>query len=247
MKYGWGVGLSIALTSLLWAAQPWEKKAADWSAADVQRLLTTSPWAQAVDATVTDPQDQPEPPAPEPLPGAKEAGLKGGPTTPRWDGGVGRNRMGRLPTIPVVVRWDSAAPILEALNRSGGLKPHTEGAPPQDYCITVLGLVPTGRYRAAGKPETTSRSDDAIDARNPEELLEAFMLSSRLRPRGAAEIRPGNVRLDPATGAVYIFFPRTHAIELNQKEVLFVTRFGGLNVRTKFRLAAMKYQGKLEL
>jgi hypothetical protein len=107
--------------------------------------------------------------------------------------------------------------------------------------------VPTGRYRAVGQPQTTSRSDDTVDARNPEDLLEAFMSSSRLRPKGAAEIRPENVQLDPSTGAVHIFFPRTRPIELDQKEVVFVTHFGGLNVKTKFRLAAMKMQGKLEL
>ncbi|HEY3938230.1 MAG TPA: hypothetical protein VGL97_12420 [Bryobacteraceae bacterium] len=247
MKNGLGLGLSIALASLLSAAQPWDKKPADWTAADIDHLLTTSPWVQPTAATVTDPQDEPEQPAPGPLPGAKEAGLPGAPHGAPWDGGPGRNRMGSLPTIPVVVRWDSAMPIQQALKRSTAQSTATPDAYPHDYHITVLGLIPAGRYRAAGQPQTTSSSDNAVDARNPEELLEAFMSSSRLLPRNGVEIHPENVQLDPSTGAVHIFFPRTHPIELKQKEVLFVTHFGSLNVRTKFRLTAMKVQGKLEL
>jgi hypothetical protein len=247
MKNGRGLGLSIALASLLSAAQPWDKKPADWTPADIDHLLTTSPWVQPTAATVTDPQDEPEQPAPAPLPGAKEAGLPGAPHGAPWDGGPGRNRMGRLPTVPVVVRWDSAVLIRQALERSTAQSAPAPDSYPRDYCVTVLGLVPAGRYRAVGQPQTTSRSDNAIDARNPEELLEAFMSYSRLLPGNGVEIRPENVQLDPSTGAVHIFFPRTHPIELKQKEVLFVTHFGGLNVKTKFHLSDMKVQGNLEL
>ena len=52
---------------------------------------------------------------------------------------------------------------------------------------------------------------------------------------------------DPATGTVRIFFPRSRPIDTSEKEAVFITHFGSLNVRAKFRLAAMKYHGAIEL
>lgn len=227
---------------------PWEKASTQWTDRDAQVVLATSPWAQSVSAVMADPRDEMEKYS-EPLPGPERAGLAGHtnptPTGGRWDGAVGRNRMGSLPSLPVVVRWDSALPVREALRHSGGA-PDSD-ASSADYIITVTGLIPAGRYRAAGHAETSSNSDGTSDARNPEELLEAFMSFSRLLPRGAAAIVPRNVRLDPASGAVHIFFPRTHPVEAGSKEVLFLTRFGGFTVRAKFRIQDMQYQGKLTL
>ena len=55
------------------------------------------------------------------------------------------------------------------------------------------------------------------------------------------------MKLDPATGVVRIFFSRKTAIDPEQKEVLFTTHFGKLNVKAKFKISAMKYHGKIEL
>ena len=99
----------------------------------------------------------------------------------RWDGGTGRNSMGSLPSLPVTVRWDSALPVREALRRVSGSE--TPGASSGDYVITLTGLIPAGRYHSAGRADTSSNSDGVSDKRNPEELLEAFMSSSRLLPR----------------------------------------------------------------
>ena len=86
---------------------PWKKDAAQWTDRDAQLVLATSPWTQSVDATMHDPRDAMEEYS-APLPGAERAGLAGqtNPTAPagHWDGGAGRNRMGSLPSLPVVVR-----------------------------------------------------------------------------------------------------------------------------------------------
>jgi hypothetical protein len=227
---------------------PWDKDSTQWTDRDVQLMLASSPWVQSVSAVMADPRDEMEQYS-EPLPGAERAGMAGKtnptPNSGRWDGGIGRNRMGTLPSLPVVVRWDSALPVREALRRSAGSPaPDFSSA---DYIITVTGLIPAGRYRSAGHTEASSNSDSSADARNPEELLEAFMSFSRLLPRGAAAIAPRNARLDPASGAVHIFFPRTHPIEAGSKDVVFLTRFGGFTVRAKFRIKDMRYEGKLTL
>lgn len=249
--------LPVALSLLLaWAAiaapssQPWDKSSTEWTPAELAQVLSNSPWSQQSSAVMADPADSIEPANNSATPIAGMAGANNNARTggDHWDGEIGRNRKGHLATVPVSVRWESALPVREALRKSSTA---TASGPapgdPNDYILSVTGLIPGGRYRAAGTPETASHSDDTADSRNPEEVLEAFMQNSALVSKGFARIRPENVKLDPATGAIQIFFPRSHPIELHRKEVVFVTHFGGLTVQTRFRLAAMKYQGKLEL
>ena len=243
--------LPVALSALLWAADPWQKDASTWSADDIRHLLTNSPWAIQTSATIKDPDDDIEP-ARAQLPGAAQAGMAGSSNGAgngeRWDGGIGRNRMGHLPSLPVTVRWDSAQPVREALQRlKDPPKQVLSEAASGSYIITVAGLVPLNRYRPAGRADATSATDDSIDARNPEELLEGFMGASTLIPRGQPAIHPENVKLDPATGEVHIFFPRIHPISPDSKEVFFRTRFGSMYVNARFRLKDMKYRGELGL
>jgi hypothetical protein len=231
------------------ASQPWDRPSNTWTPDDVNRILASSPWTLQVSAAMADPLDirEPQPTNTPPLnPAQNGPGGTPNPATPPWDGGPGHNRMGRLATVPVTVRWDSAAPVREALAKAGtASKPVAE--PATAYVITLQGLIPSGKYRSAGHTESTSQSDSSTDARNPEEVLEAFMSYSKLMPRGGSAIHPENVRLDADTGAIHIFFPRDHPLESGFKEVDFTTHFGGLNVRAKFRLPGMKYQGKLAL
>jgi hypothetical protein len=235
----WAGGFALWLASVVLRAAhapppPWEKPVDSWSAEDVAALLSNSPWALQTVAEMEDPADAIEP-AP---PGPPDTGERG-PNKKPWDGGVGRNRMGHLATIPVTIRWDSALPVRQAQKDLA--------APPQFYVISLSGLVPPGRYRAAGQTETSSTSDGSFDSRNPEEVLEAFMAYSMISEKGGPDLGPENVKLDPVTGVVRIFFPRKPALDPDQKEVLFVTHFGKLHVRAKFRLASMKYHGNLEL
>ena len=227
------------------SGDPWDKDAAQWTDQDAQLVLTDSPWVQSVEAEMHDPRDDREEYS-TPPPAGERAGMAGqtNPVAPqgRWDGGAGRNSMGSLPSLPVTVRWDSALPVREALRHVSGSEP--PGVSSGDYVITLTGLIPAGRYRSAGRADTSSNSDGASDKRNPEELLEAFMSSSRLLPRGETAIAPTNVRLDSASGALHIFFPRSRPIEAKAKEVVFATRFGGFKVRAKFRVKDMRYQGK---
>ena len=155
---------------------------------------------------------------------------------------------GGTPSLPVMVRWDSALPVRQALLRSQSGEP-AEAA--KDYVISVLGLVPAGTYRRAGRLDTQSTSDTldstGRDAHDPEEMLEGLMSTSRLFPHGLPPITPEDVKLDPATGAIHLFFPRSEAISLPNKEVAFATRFGSMKIQKTFRLKDMVYKGKLEL
>ena len=247
-----GAILGLAVAGVLLAAQPWSKKdPSQWTADDVARVLGDSPWALPSGA-IFGIQPDDDPPAPQELPGAAQAGLAGAQNSNQhWDGGVGRLDRYQVPTLNVTVRWDSALPERLALRRqqelgNGSAPPYTTAQADKDYIITVAGLVPAGRYHSVGQAETKSSSDDSVDARNPESMLEGLMQYSRLVTRAGA-IRAEDAKLDAASGAIHLFFPRTHPITQGDKEVLFETRFGSLSVAQKFRLKDMLYRGRLEL
>jgi len=73
------------------------------------------------------------------------------------------------------------------------------------------------------------------------------MTSSSLRIPGKKLILPEDVKFDPETGALHLYFPRTAPIQISDKEVAFVTRFGSLYVEKHFRLKEMTYKGALDL
>ncbi len=241
------VALAIGSGMLLWASQqPW--KAGDpqqWTAQDAERVLTQSPWAQSAGASFALAGDSDPPPGPSI--GAPQAGMASphGATDGRWDGGVGRADRNGPPTLYVTVRWDSALPVRQAAERNHAANHYAPEQLRKDYILTVIGLVPGGRY---GRPELNTRSgESATDVRNPEEMLEGVMRYSRLFPRGKSAIRPEDAKLDSATGDLHLFFPRSEKIALSDKEVTFEMRFGSLSVLKRFRLKDMVYQGQLEL
>jgi hypothetical protein len=245
------------LAGIVNATQPWTKKdAAQWSSEEVQQLLTRSPWAQEASATFTTKVED-EPPAASQLPGPAQAGMAGrnGVSDGRWDGGVGRNDRGGMPSLSVIVRWESALPVREALQREQSISAsdpnrHAEFTDKQvekEYIISVLGLIPASRYRSVAEAETVSRSDDSVDTKNPEEMLEGLMKTSRLILRDHPPVTPEDVKLDASTGTIYLFFPRTRPISASEKEVVFATRFGSLVIEKRFHLKDMTYKGKLEL
>lgn len=243
--------LLLLLPAGMAASQPWARKdPQQWTTADTSHLLLDSPWAQQTGVTFgIKPEEEYVPPQ---LPGAAEAGLPGQQQSNiHWDGGVGRNDRYNTPTLNVTVRWDSALPERLALARDqtldkSSVAPYSAEQAGKDYIITIVGLVPGGRYRTVGSPAAVSSSDDSVDSRNPEPLLEGLMVNSRLLTATGA-IRPENVKLDGETGTLHFFFSREHAINLSDKEVVFESRFGSLTVSQKFRLKDMVYKGKLEL
>jgi hypothetical protein len=243
------VWLSAAI--LVCAADQWaqvtSRKAAEWSPAEVERLLNDSPWSLPVPAVMDDPADQADV-APAPMPTPEQSGTQGRSNqgAARWDGGIGKNRMGRLPTIPVTVRWESAGIMQAALLQAH--KPLTDGlaaATGKSYVLSVTGLIPAHRYHSSTLMGTKKSSSGDPDPSDPEEVLESFMAKTSITFKGGS-VRPENVRLDADTGTIHIFFPRAD-ISQRTREVFFVTSFGSMHVQAKFRLKDMAVQGKLDL
>lgn len=239
--------LLSALALSLLASQPW--KAGDperWTAQDVQRILTDSPWAQRAPASFGIAEEQEQTPPPGPSTDAPQAGMAGphGATDGRWDGGVGRVQHTGPPILDVTVRWDSALPVRQAMERAHEVVGYEGNRIRKDYIITVIGLIPGGRH---DRNEPSGSAQDSAAAVDQNELLAGLMRYSRLWPKGKSPLRPEDAKLDSATGVLHLFFPRTGDIAEDDKEVTFETRFGSLTVVKRFRLKDLLYKGQLEL
>jgi hypothetical protein len=228
------VAAVVVCAGEIWSSKDYTR----WSAEDVNRLLTDSPWAKQASASFSIPQKEEEHPV-IPPPGASTANMGGtrGVADGRWDGGVGRNIDDSSPKLPVTIRWDSALPIRQALLRSrfgdhvsepGDLKQNLN-QPERDYIITVIGLLASHQ------------------SRDREHMEKELMGAAKLIRTGKAPIKPENVTLDASIGAIQVLFPRTDAISPDDKEVTFELQFGSIKVMKKFRLKAMTYKGRLEL
>jgi hypothetical protein len=233
----------LAATIVLCAGELWSRKNyTEWSAEDVNRVLTHSPWVRQVNALLsTAPREVDRSVIPPPGASTNNMGGTRGVTDGRWDGGVGSPADDSGPKLPVTIRWDTALPVREALirSRSGDHLSSSEDArhhlddslnkPEKDYIITVTGLLTNDQ------------------ARDRERVRKELMGAAKLIRTGKPPVRAENVALDASAGAIQVLFPRTEPISLADKEVTFQMQFGSMRVEKRFRLKAMIYKGKLEL
>ena len=154
-------------------------------------------------------------------------------------------------SMNVTVRWQSALPIQQALQKQGSLsedetKALTD-ASHKDYIITVVGF----RMRSRSGDIDSSDSDQDRDqgAKNNDELRSRFLDAARLVPRGKSPIYAEDIQFEGPNGAseIRFLFPRTKAISADDKEVVFEFESQGMKLEHKFRLSDMTYQGKLAL
>jgi hypothetical protein len=231
----------------LLAADFWESKPfPEWSDKELQRIMTNSPWARPVTATmmpVRVPQRQ-EPltsglPDPSnPAPGTSDPGLPGG--------NAGRSGLGEtagvsgLATLPVQIRWISALPIKQAQMRSKygkqaatapEAKKFLEQAPAL-YIVAVAGI--PGFVVSAGGGDAAR---------------ESIAKSTTLTVKGKEPLRPVAIQFVPAGPNVDVIvgFERKTEITLEDQEVELTSMIGAVNVKTKFKLKDMVVKGKLEL
>ena len=246
---------AVATAALVYASEPWSKDYRKWSADDVQRVLTDSPWAQQGRAAMRAPADNDErtvtpppgasPPGTSPTITSSSRGVSDG----KWDGGVSRNIDDTTPTLPVSIRWESALPVREALSRMPGA--HSQEAleeSQQDYVISVKGLLTNEQSkRQAQTGDAQAVNAERSSSSAPEQMNKELVGVAKLVPRSRPAIRAERVKIDPSSSTIEVFFPRTMRIAEKDKEVTFELQFGSMTVVKKFRLKDMMYQGRLEL
>ena len=224
------LGLPLwAYAPKLWAYAPrefWnEKKPEDWTDEERQQLLTKSPWAQ-------EPKTQYNS-GPGGLPAGRGSATRGG----RVVGGSRTTTSGSTnnPGVPQkyqsIVRWESALPIREANHNK------SKDDPAANYILKVLGDLPM--LSLASNDETEAEYAQRLDNLKQYTKLEKKgdpIYLSNLRHEGKGE----------EEGTLF-YFVRNDLITLDDKAVTLVTKLGPIDVKCKFTLKDMMYQGKLEL
>jgi hypothetical protein len=250
----------------------WEDKpSSEWTSAEIDRMLTKSPWAK--DATVTFNGDR--------------GGFGNGPGTtgrPRGTGGggiggggiggggigggipgiggIGGQRRGGIggpgqggpigsdpgassrQQFHAVIRWESAQPIQDAL-RSGvnDAKPNSDFE--KYYVVNMLGDLPMmGGGRRRGDETSGDEDDPAQKERRIEMLKEYTRLDRKDGPLFLEKVEQGS-RIGSLGPGTLFYFSRLDGISLDDKQLSFYTKLGPLEIKTKFTVKEMLYHGKL--
>lgn len=195
-------------------------------------MVTNSPWARSftVSMPATGAGDAGAPP-----PLSEGRGGRGGGGIPV--GGVPAGTGGLAPTL--FARWQSALPVKQAFVRlkfgaQAATSPEAKlllGREEPDYVIVVSGPL-----------RSLLRGDSAA-------LKKAIMDASSLSAKGKDEVKPSDVQiaLTQVSNDMVFHFPRSGAFTVDDKEVEFVTKFGELTLKFKFKPKDMVFNGKLEM
>lgn len=240
------VVLCVLASAVVLAADFWETKPFSmWSAEELQKILTDSPWSRNVSVLATPPRlgagglGESEGGG-----GGGRGGGAGGDSGGGGRGGGGRGGGDRGPSLPprmkLVISWRTALPMKQALVRDqvglGGAVPAESqqllDRQEEQYVITLMGL--PARY-----------------ARALDSLKTATVLKRNTKPpialteMGVQQV-PATARA-AATLVVVFGFPKTDAITMEDKDVEFVTKLGEIDIKKKFNLKDMVFHGQLEL
>ena len=213
--------LILTFATCLSAADFWQLKPfPQWTDKEIQRMLGNSPWARPVSATLRESMTAAAPASPG---GTADPNPSTDPGRMTAQGTIPatasgtRDQSAAAPALRCVVRWQSALPVRQALAH-GKL-----GAESSNYVIALSGL-----------PRNIARGD-----------LRETILHAKAKPA----LHPSNIEFDTHqdSAEVFIVFPKDAPFTLDDKEVEFATRMGPWEVKCKFRLKDLLYQGKLEL
>ena len=232
------------VASLLPGADFWRTKtSADWTGKEAKRMITTSPWARQVTL-----QKEMRGPSGGPrgrgMPGrggamgtsAEEGsvsdGMGGGGRGGRGGGGggAGGSMGGSMPMPTVVVVWDSSLPVQEArakLETPGPAKDRLASF----YIVFVVGFPPM-------RPQA-----------DPSGMRNRLLQTAALVRKGKDPLRAADVEVIPneKTLTLRFFFPRSQAVQAEDRDVTFRLRMGPMEVQAKFSLKEMVFQGSLAL
>jgi hypothetical protein len=223
-------GLPAVVWTRAWGFAPREfwndKPPSNWTPAEIQDLLTKSPWTR--EATIHDT-------APVGSAGSSRmggGGRRGGRVAPTPSSGGGASSIPLVGAWKATVRWESARLIREALGNVD-----LPGMADQ-YVLNLLGNLPGPVIDPDENEEKRQRT------------LELLKDHTQLEHKGD-QVALSRVALSPPTAAspagTLFYFSRELALRLSDKVATFTTRIGTLDVKCKFALKEMLYRGHLDL
>lgn len=255
---------SAAIPAPAFASDPWEKDPSQWSEKDLQKIMTDSPWSRTVSVSTGGPSvgDMGGGRGGRGSRGGGGGGMadassgsmggEGGSMGGRggMGGGEGMSGGGLAPSMTFLIRWQTAKPIKLASVRAN-MGAEADSSPKakefverqeSEYVIAVV--MPGMRMPGEGRPggpqgERKAPPDDSV-----EKLKETCWLSWK----GHEQVHPTSVTMPRPGASAFVFhFSRQHPIELDDKEVEFAMRRGRIEVKKKFKLKDMVFQGQLAL
>ncbi len=250
--------------------EAWQgKDPSEWTQKEIEKVLKHSPWAKEVTAEAGGSMMTGMPSGggrggrrggggmgggmgdSGGMPGAdSSAGMGGGPMGGGGGRGMGGGDMGaQMPSRPQVralVRWETATPVRKAAKKDL----------PKDvaehYVVSLsLPHMPGLSGEGEGRP---GRQGSGAPEGDPEARRKAMLqragAATELERKGKDPIHPEHILSghDQNETVLFFLFPRDkQPIQLEDKEVTFVSRVGPMEVKAKFNLKDMVYDGKLEL
>jgi hypothetical protein len=159
---------------------------------------------------------------------------------------------GAPPTISFLIRWQSAAPVKAAVVRAKMGKEADTSTQAKEfiekeeetYVVAVI-MPPMG----GGAPGAPGGGGDRKGPPGGGPEAEARIVEATTLSWKAHEgVHPVKVIMPKENSPAFVFhFAKTHPIELDDKEVEFATKRGSMEIKKKFKLKDMVYNGKLAL
>jgi hypothetical protein len=219
--------LTLGVAAVVAAADFWTKPVDSWTDKEVDAMISDSPWADRL---------------------AVETGQRG--NIGNADDAKGAMQ-GNL-TAPIVVVWRTAAPIRAALAKRG--QKGTE-AEPTVSVLLVSGF--PGQFRADATDNAKLMAETVLKVKGkPDMHPTEIQLPAAAAPAGPPAGAPGGAKGGFGGGKGFggggnfdliMVFPKNAGLTVDDKEVEFVTKVGKMNVRKKFKLKEMVFNGKLEM
>lgn len=235
-------GAVFAASSAAWQ----KEEPAQWTSEDVYQVLNNSPWSKSVTVMV-----------------ARNAGYgQSGGNGGTWGEGMPGGGMGRMGGIgvergrsrggypssaqqgaTVTVQWASALPVrLAEAKLAGGTADSGAMKPMNQYVIAVIGFPKSGFVARQG--QSGGGSDEPIDDDSLADHLKVITTLSL----GGERLNPTKVELNQGRdGRAIFYFDKPETLSSHEKDAEFRVASDRMDLRKKFALKDMEYQGKLEL
>jgi hypothetical protein len=194
-----GFGVALTRASRVFAAEFWNTKdPSAWTEEEIIALTSKSPWARLAAPQVKHTDD------------------------PTGNAGIPQRGVG---SIPIIVRWESAQPILDALK---GAVPAEFGG---HYVLSVTNF-PERPHRGRG-----DQSDAA-------EELARLQNGATLQAKGKNPVEAGIIRRQHSS-ILFGFAKDLLPLTAGDRDILFVLDTDLLTIKVKFDAKDMLYRGKL--
>ena len=218
------IGLTSGFAPAFASKEFWnDKKPSDWTSEEIEMLLHKSPWAKEAAVSYYGGQNGP---LSNTLPGTHNSRSS-------RNASSGTSPSATSPADwKAIIRWESALPVREALKAS--LSPDFE----KYYILNMVGDVPS----VGATPDE--------DESQRKSRFEALKLVTKLEHKGDA-ILLSRVAVAPKSdmslAGTSFYFSRDLALQPKDNQAIFSTKLGPIDVKCKFALKDMMYQGNLEL